>query len=155
MSAWGGVKAGKGRGYIALGIDNDSNDWCLGTLKLLRPLAVDGDFRNKTLTFRINGGEDILGNRNIGGQPFQMSLGVVGVDGKKGGSQTLVISKGGFISGESVDASPTTWQKVSIPIARIFPKNAENVKEITSIALQYMKLPSDRAGVWIKDLRLE
>lgn len=155
LSAWGGVKAGKGRGYIALDIDNDSNDWCLGTLKLLRPLAVDGNFRNKTLTFRINGGEDILGNRNIGGQPFQMSLGVVGADGKKGGSQTLVISKGGFISGESVDTSPTTWQKVSIPIARIFPKNAEDVKEITSIALQYMKLPSDRAGVWIKDLRLE
>ena len=155
MSAWGGVKAGKGRGYIALDIDNDSNDWCLGTLKLLRPLAVDGNFRNKTLTFRINGGEDILGNRNIGGQPFQMSLGVVGADGKKGGSQTLVISNGGFISGGSVDTSPTTWQKVSIPIARIFPKNAEDVKEITSIALQYMKLPSDRAGVWIKDLRLE
>ena len=84
-----------------------------------------------------------------------MSLGVVGADGKKGGSQTLVISKGGLISGESVDTSPTTWQKVSIPIARIFPKNAEDVKEITSIALQYMKLPSDRAGVWIKDLRLE
>ena len=54
-----------------------------------------------------------------------------------------------------MDGIPATWQKVSIPVARIMPKGADGVSAITSIALQYMLLPADRAGVQIRNIRFE
>ena len=154
-SQWGGIKMSKGRGYVSFGLDNDSKKWCVGTLKFLRPVPVPEGFGKKSLVFEINAGPDVLGNRNIGSQNFQMNFSYLDANGKKASTENIVVSKGGFISGGAVDGIPATWQKVSIPVARIMPKGADGVSAITSIALQYMLLPADRAGVQIRNIRFE
>ena len=154
-SQWGGIKMSKGRGYVSFGLDNESKKWCVGTLKFLRPVPVPEGFGKKSLVFEINAGPDVLGNRNIGSQNFQMNFSYLDANGKKASTENIVVSKGGFISGGAVDGIPATWQKVSIPVARIMPKGADGVSAITSIALQYMLLPADRAGGQIRNIRFE
>ena len=96
-----------------------------------------------------------MGNRNIGSQSFQMNFSYLDAGGKKASTPYIVVPKGGFISGGAVDGIQATWQKVSIPVARMMPKGADGVSAITSIALQYMLLPADRAGVQIRNIRFE
>lgn len=154
-SEWGGIKMSKGPGYVSFGLDNDSRKWCVGTLKFLRPAPVPEGFGRKALAFEINAGPDVLGNRNIGSQTFQMRFSYLNGKGEKSATQSVAVHRGSFVSGGAVDGIPATWQKVSIPVARFMPKGADGVSAITSVALQYMLLPADRAGVQIKNIRIE
>lgn len=156
LSQWGGVNPSKGRNYIAFDLDNKSNKWCVAGMKLLRPTKVPENLLSKTLSFKVNAGPDTLGNRNIGKQSFQITISFRNKDGKVVDSNTVVLSKKtNFISGKTIDTKPATWQNVSIPMARMLGKKAAEVETITGISFQYRMMPADRAGIWVKDVKIE
>ncbi len=152
MSQWGGVIFSKGADYVALDVDAKTLNWAIGTLSFMRPVPLSENARDRNFVFEVNGGRDILGNRNLGGQAFQMTITYKTADGKSVNSSQIVLFKD-MIAGGAVDNIPATWQKVSIPMKRLLPKG--DIKEIRSFALQFRPFAADRSGVFLRNFAIE
>ena len=113
------------------------------------PALTDALKESGKLTFIINGSEDEWGTHR-GEQAIQISL---GQRKSKEGDWTMAsfVPIAPFIDGQAIDSNPATWQKVSIPLSKILPKNATC---IGVIGFQFIDAPSP-AGVLIDKIRIE
>ena len=109
------------------------------------PLTAD-DVTNRSFVVEVNLGETSAGAATQPAATPQFLFGYRTADGEE--------KSGAYVAyrGAQVDADPTTWQTIRIPLRRLV---ASDAVAITRINLQFRPFGSQRAGVRLRALRIE
>ena len=159
ISSWGDAVAYKSDNYVVFGINERTTNWSGIRFRASREIELPEDYESKNLIFYINADKDALGNRNIGGQTYQLTVSFRMENGKHLHGRKITRPYE-FTAGGQIDTIPASWQKVSIPMKWITPdgnsirKNGKP-KKIIEFSIQYKILPAERAGVQIKNISIE
>jgi len=146
---WSGVEPSFEGATMVLRLNAKAKDWGGVGLTLERPVSMTPEMvKSGKLEFYVNGLDDVWG-KHCGGLPFQVKLDAVNGDGQALSSE--YVGCHGYISGGSIDGDPASWQKVSIPLKQLVNGSARNA---VGIWFQCAVLPSQRAGMVIRDVRL-
>ena len=147
FGSWGGLKTVVKDGVVEMLVTDATSDWAGNTSPLTKAIPITADdVANRSLVVEINLGETQAGAATQPGSTPQILLGYMLPDGtEKAGAYV------GFRGG-MVDADPTTWQSLSIPLRRLVDAEATS---ITRLGIQMRPFGSQRAGLRIRGIRIE
>lgn len=144
---WGEIKTVVKDGVVDVLVSDASSDWAGNTSALRQaiPLTTD-DVTNRSFVVEVNLGETSAGAATQPAATPQFLFGYRTADGEE--------KTGAYVAyrGAQVDADPTTWQTIRIPLRRLV---ASDAVAITRINLQFRPFGSQRAGVRLRALRIE
>ncbi len=135
---WMGVSIETGKDSLTLNLAPDAKNYCGVNINLNSQLKLTDEIRKGIFSFEINGITD-------GMDKTQMQLGLTPYSAENKKLDTR------YVPFTAVDNDKTTWQTVTVPMAKLVTAESDSVKNIN---FQFQVLPANRGNIEIRSIAI-